>query len=89
VRSVEASGGAEFEAVVLVKPQFEAGREQVEKGGLVRNPEAHAEAVAKVRSAMSDLGFTDLGVTESPILGGEGNREFLLYGRRSGRKPTR
>jgi 23S rRNA (cytidine1920-2'-O)/16S rRNA (cytidine1409-2'-O)-methyltransferase len=88
VRSVEGSGGAQFEAVVLVKPQFEAGREQVEKGGLVRDPEAHAQAVAKVRSGMSELGFTGLDVIESPILGGEGNREFLLYGRRSGPNPT-
>jgi 23S rRNA (cytidine1920-2'-O)/16S rRNA (cytidine1409-2'-O)-methyltransferase len=72
---------ADRQAVVLVKPQFEVGREQVGKGGIVRDPEAHAAAVAKVRAAMSRLGFIGLEQIESPILGGEGNREFLLHGR--------
>ena len=67
--------------LVLVKPQFEVGREQVGKGGIVRDPEAQAAAVEKLRQCAAKLGFTRLEVTESPILGMEGNREFLLYAR--------
>ncbi len=65
--------------VVLVKPQFEAGREQVGKGGIVRDQAAQAAAVEKVRQALTSLNFTQTDVIESPILGAEGNREFLLY----------
>jgi 23S rRNA (cytidine1920-2'-O)/16S rRNA (cytidine1409-2'-O)-methyltransferase len=65
--------------VVLVKPQFEAGREQVGKGGIVRDPAVQQAAVEKVRQALLTLGCTQTDVTDSPILGGEGNREFLLY----------
>jgi 23S rRNA (cytidine1920-2'-O)/16S rRNA (cytidine1409-2'-O)-methyltransferase len=64
--------------IVLVKPQFEAGREQVGKGGIVRDPEAHADACEKVRASVAALGF-ETALTESPITGAEGNREFLLY----------
>jgi 23S rRNA (cytidine1920-2'-O)/16S rRNA (cytidine1409-2'-O)-methyltransferase len=67
------------EAVILVKPQFEAGREQVGKGGIVRDPEAQQFAVEKVRRAAAELGATGIEVTESPIFGAEGNREFLLH----------
>src|SRR5438270_247610 len=73
----EAEGG---EAVVLVKPQFEVGREQVGKGGIVRDPVLHAGAVDRVQAAMLMLGFTHLESIESAILGAEGNREFLLHG---------
>lgn len=66
--------------VVLVKPQFEAGRECVGKGGIVRDEEAQAASVAKVRSALTALGAVQTEVIQSPILGAEGNREFLLYG---------
>lgn len=66
-------------AVVLVKPQFEAGREWVGKGGIVRDPQAHALAIEKVEHTVADLGGAVLGVTESPITGAEGNREFLLH----------
>ena len=66
------------EMVILVKPQFEVGREQVGKGGIVREPELHQAACRKVRERVEQLGFlTDL--IDSPILGAEGNREFLLY----------
>jgi 23S rRNA (cytidine1920-2'-O)/16S rRNA (cytidine1409-2'-O)-methyltransferase len=65
--------------VVLVKPQFEAGREQVGKGGIVRDPAVQQAAVEKVRQALLTLGCTQTDVTDSPILGGEGNREFLLF----------
>ena len=66
--------------VVLVKPQFEAGREQVGKGGIVRDEQAQSEAVKKVRTALTGLGALQTDVIDSPILGAEGNREFLLYG---------
>ena len=66
--------------VVLVKPQFEAGRGQVGKGGIVRDPALHDAACAKVRAAVEALGFTTQ-LIPSPITGAEGNKEFLLYGR--------
>ncbi|MGO9404192.1 MAG: TlyA family RNA methyltransferase [Terriglobales bacterium] len=67
------------EIVVLVKPQFEAGRELVGKGGIVRDESAQRAAVAKVEAALLDLGCVHTEWIESPILGGEGNREFLLH----------
>lgn len=67
------------EIIVLVKPQFEAGRDQVGKGGIVRDPSVQAAAVEKVRQALLALGCARTEVIDSPILGGEGNREFLLY----------
>ena len=67
------------QVVVLVKPQFEAGREYVGKGGIVRDESAHAAAVEKVRSTMNSLGAARIDLIDSPILGAEGNREFLLY----------
>jgi 23S rRNA (cytidine1920-2'-O)/16S rRNA (cytidine1409-2'-O)-methyltransferase len=73
-------GKTNGEIVVLVKPQFEVGRANVGKGGIVRDAEAQQAAVDKVRSAISALGFLQTDVIESPILGAEGNREFLLYG---------
>jgi 23S rRNA (cytidine1920-2'-O)/16S rRNA (cytidine1409-2'-O)-methyltransferase len=66
--------------IVLVKPQFEAGKEHVGKGGIVRNQAAQLGAVEKVRTALRTLGAAQTDVIESPILGAEGNREFLLYG---------
>ncbi|HUO24358.1 MAG TPA: TlyA family RNA methyltransferase [Candidatus Aquilonibacter sp.] len=65
--------------VVLVKPQFEAGRESVGKGGIVRDEAAQVAAVERVRKSLLDRGFMRTDVVESPILGAEGNREFLLY----------
>jgi 23S rRNA (cytidine1920-2'-O)/16S rRNA (cytidine1409-2'-O)-methyltransferase len=69
------------EIVVLVKPQFEVGREQVGKGGIVRDEALQLAAVEKVRAVLVGLGFTQTDVIESPILGAEGNREFLLRGK--------
>jgi 23S rRNA (cytidine1920-2'-O)/16S rRNA (cytidine1409-2'-O)-methyltransferase len=67
-------------AVVLVKPQFEVGRGEVGKGGIVRDPARHARVVEEVNAAALSLGFAARGVIDSPILGAEGNREFLaLY----------
>jgi 23S rRNA (cytidine1920-2'-O)/16S rRNA (cytidine1409-2'-O)-methyltransferase len=65
--------------VVLVKPQFEAGRAQVGKGGIVREESAQLAAVEKVRHAVIALGAKHADSIDSPILGAEGNREFLLY----------
>jgi 23S rRNA (cytidine1920-2'-O)/16S rRNA (cytidine1409-2'-O)-methyltransferase len=65
--------------VVLAKPQFEVGRGQVDKGGIVRDEAAQASAVEKVRLALLAQNCTHTDLIESPILGAEGNREFLLY----------
>lgn len=66
--------------VILIKPQFEVGRADVGKGGIVRDPALHQAACEKVRRAAGLLGLrTD--IIESPILGAEGNKEFLLYAR--------
>jgi len=65
--------------LVLVKPQFEAGREQVGKGGIVRDPVVQDGAVQKVRQAVLALGARSVEIIDSPILGAEGNKEFLLY----------
>jgi 23S rRNA (cytidine1920-2'-O)/16S rRNA (cytidine1409-2'-O)-methyltransferase len=64
--------------VVLVKPQFEAGRDFVGKGGIVRDEAAQWEAVERVKQTLVDLSCIRTDVIESPILGAEGNREFLL-----------
>lgn len=66
--------------IVLVKPQFEAGREFVGKGGIVRDEAAQLASVEKVKATLKDLGCSGLGVIDSPILGAEGNREFLVHG---------
>ena len=65
--------------VVLVKPQFEAGREEVGKGGIVRDEKAHRDAVERVRQCVMQLGAKKTDTADSPITGAEGNREFLLY----------
>jgi 23S rRNA (cytidine1920-2'-O)/16S rRNA (cytidine1409-2'-O)-methyltransferase len=70
------------EAVILVKPQFEAGRGHVGKGGIVRDPEAHQLAVDKVADCVRGLGWGVVETIDSPITGTEGNKEFLLYARR-------
>ncbi|HKR82860.1 MAG TPA: TlyA family RNA methyltransferase [Terriglobales bacterium] len=67
--------------IVLVKPQFEAGRENIGKGGIVRDPGVHRQAIEKIRDCVVQLGALGTDVTDSPILGAEGNREFLLLAR--------
>ena len=64
--------------IILIKPQFEVGREQVGKGGIVRDPAMHNAACDRVRAAVEAIGF-QTAIIESPVLGAEGNREFLLY----------
>ena len=68
------------EMVILVKPQFELERRQVGKGGIVRDPELHRQACRRVEEAVRPLGFR-ADIIPSPILGAEGNQEFLLYAR--------
>jgi 23S rRNA (cytidine1920-2'-O)/16S rRNA (cytidine1409-2'-O)-methyltransferase len=70
----------ESRIVVLAKPQFEAGRAQVGKGGIVRDPRVHQEVVEKISRAVGGLGFDHVEAMESPVPGAEGNREFLVYG---------
>ena len=65
--------------VVLIKPQFEAGREQVGKGGVVRDPAVHEAVVASVREEAARLGFLKSDVVPSPLTGPAGNREFLAW----------
>jgi 23S rRNA (cytidine1920-2'-O)/16S rRNA (cytidine1409-2'-O)-methyltransferase len=73
--------GDTLELVVLAKPQFEVGRGQVGKGGIVRDPQAQQAAVTRVVGFVKEMGGTEIEVIESPILGAEGNREFLLHAR--------
>jgi 23S rRNA (cytidine1920-2'-O)/16S rRNA (cytidine1409-2'-O)-methyltransferase len=69
--------------IILVKPQFEAGREHIGKGGVVRDPAIHREVCERAAAwVATQPGWTVIGIVESPILGPEGNREFLLYARR-------
>ena len=68
------------QVIVLVKPQFEVGKELVGKGGIVRDEGAQRAAVEKITGTLRHLGCTQLDVIDSPILGAEGNREFLLRG---------
>jgi 23S rRNA (cytidine1920-2'-O)/16S rRNA (cytidine1409-2'-O)-methyltransferase len=68
--------------VALVKPQFEAGRKDVGKGGLVHDPGVHARVIDEVTAAAAEVGLERLGLVESPITGAQGNREFLMMLRR-------
>jgi 23S rRNA (cytidine1920-2'-O)/16S rRNA (cytidine1409-2'-O)-methyltransferase len=70
---------AQREAVILIKPQFEVGRQLVGKGGIVKDEQAQQGAVMKVRQKVEELGGKHIELMESPILGMEGNREFLLH----------
>ena len=67
------------DVVALVKPQFEAGRAEVGKGGIVRDPAVHARVLEDVEATADALGLRRAGTSESPIAGMEGNREFLLH----------
>lgn len=70
------------ESVILVKPQFEAGRGHVGKGGIVRDAAAHQIAIDKVADRIANMGWEVVGTIPSPITGAKGNREFLLYARK-------
>jgi 23S rRNA (cytidine1920-2'-O)/16S rRNA (cytidine1409-2'-O)-methyltransferase len=68
--------------IALIKPQFEAGPQEVGKGGVVRDPEIHSRVCAEVRAWLESAGWEILAITESPIKGPEGNIEFLIGARR-------
>jgi 23S rRNA (cytidine1920-2'-O)/16S rRNA (cytidine1409-2'-O)-methyltransferase len=70
---------AEADVIALVKPQFEAGRDEVGRKGVVRDPDVQERAIGRVTDAAAALGFTRAGMTPSPITGAEGNQEFLLH----------
>ncbi len=76
LRSVLSSDG---DAVVLVKPQFEVGRRQVGRGGIVKDPDLHRQALRDVAAAAQQMGYAVRGACASPITGAEGNREFFLH----------
>jgi 23S rRNA (cytidine1920-2'-O)/16S rRNA (cytidine1409-2'-O)-methyltransferase len=76
VKNLLAPGG---EIIALIKPQFEVGKGKVGKGGVVRSHEEHARVINEVKTAAVELGFNIRGVTESPLLGPKGNKEFLMY----------
>jgi 23S rRNA (cytidine1920-2'-O)/16S rRNA (cytidine1409-2'-O)-methyltransferase len=65
--------------VALIKPQFEVGRGEVGKGGIVKEPEKHERVVREVNQAAENLGLKIVGVIDSPILGADGNKEFLAF----------
>jgi 23S rRNA (cytidine1920-2'-O)/16S rRNA (cytidine1409-2'-O)-methyltransferase len=67
------------EIVALIKPQFEVGKGEVGKGGVVREERKHSEVINKITMTSGTLGLEVLGITDSPILGSKGNREFLIH----------
>ncbi len=69
--------------VALIKPQFEAGRPEVGKGGVVRDPAVHARVCEEAKAWIETLGWTVLGIVPSPITGPEGNVEFLMGARKN------
>jgi 23S rRNA (cytidine1920-2'-O)/16S rRNA (cytidine1409-2'-O)-methyltransferase len=75
------NGAGPREAVVLVKPQYEAGREFVGKRGIVKSGEAHQAAIERVRQTVCAHGALETSTMDSPVMGSAGNREFLLYAR--------
>ncbi|MBI2584983.1 MAG: TlyA family RNA methyltransferase [Rhodospirillales bacterium] len=75
--------GPGAELVALIKPQFEVGKGRVGKGGIVRDPALHREVCERIRRWLGDdIGWKVLGVTESPVTGADGNKEFLIAARR-------
>ncbi|MGB5932874.1 MAG: TlyA family RNA methyltransferase [Anaerolineae bacterium] len=78
----------EGQIIALIKPQFEAGREQVGKGGVVKDPEVHRQVLHKVAKVAQDLGLRILGLVPSPLLGPAGNVEFLIHLSKGGKGVT-
>jgi 23S rRNA (cytidine1920-2'-O)/16S rRNA (cytidine1409-2'-O)-methyltransferase len=69
--------------VALIKPQFEAGRAAVGRGGMVRDPAVHAAVRARIAAFLTGAGWAALGQSESPIAGGDGAAEFLIAARKA------
>ena len=67
------------DAVCLIKPQFEVGRSMIGKGGIVKDPRAHRAAIDRVCNSALAVGMRPVGIISSPIMGGDGNREFLVH----------
>ena len=78
----------EARLIALIKPQFEAGREEVGKGGVVRDPAVHERVCGEAAKWVESQGWTVLGITPSPISGPEGNVEFLLGAEKTGDSPS-
>jgi 23S rRNA (cytidine1920-2'-O)/16S rRNA (cytidine1409-2'-O)-methyltransferase len=76
VKSLLVEGG---DVIALIKPQFEVGKGKVGKGGVVRSADEHTRVIDEIKTAAVQLGFDVLGVTESPLLGPKGNKEFLIH----------
>lgn len=78
----------EGDCIALVKPQFEVGKGEVGRGGIVSDPAKHRRVLMEIKEAASGIGLTAFGVIPSPILGAEGNREFLLHLKPSVKRET-
>jgi 23S rRNA (cytidine1920-2'-O)/16S rRNA (cytidine1409-2'-O)-methyltransferase len=68
--------------IALIKPQFEAGRDQVGRGGIIRDPSVHESVVAEISSFFADLSLNVSGVIPSPVKGAKGNQEYLIHAMR-------
>jgi 23S rRNA (cytidine1920-2'-O)/16S rRNA (cytidine1409-2'-O)-methyltransferase len=77
------------DVIALVKPQFEAGRHSVKKGGVVRDPAVHRQVLEAVLASAADAGLAPQGVLRSPLRGPKGNVEFLLWARQGGSEIAR
>ncbi|HKP86084.1 MAG TPA: TlyA family RNA methyltransferase [Blastocatellia bacterium] len=73
----------EADIIALIKPQFEVGKGEVGRGGIVTDPAKHKRVLTEIAGAASSLGLVTCGLTQSPILGAEGNREFLIHLRKA------
>jgi len=80
----EGEKGRGGDVIALIKPQFEADREKVGKGGIVRDPAVHAEVIERIQQFAAGQGWPARGLIESPIFGGDGNKEFLIWLQRGG-----
>ncbi|HZJ26000.1 MAG TPA: TlyA family RNA methyltransferase [Acidimicrobiia bacterium] len=79
---------ADADLVALVKPQFEAGRANVGRGGIVRDPQVHRAVLARVVHGLADQGLSTVAAMASPLRGADGNREFLIHARKSAAGPV-
>jgi 23S rRNA (cytidine1920-2'-O)/16S rRNA (cytidine1409-2'-O)-methyltransferase len=79
---------ADASVLALIKPQFEVGREAVEKHGVVRNPDLHRQVIEEMKTFFDQVSLHVLGTTESPITGPAGNREFFIYAKRKEASPS-